>query len=281
MKKSIENLQSNFAESLLDANSGETELHRLNAINKLCEQTITELREILKHHPFENSQEEIEFFKNVNPQFLSPPIEEGIKYNILTNKPISTKELLVYYFEDALKSLQSFFAMNNFHYQYYKNHFRELDTVYFLRNAEAPTIPIIEIPSHIKEFCPPMSYLFAKFIAYENVQHSIIEQIDSLRMAASITSGQNLPDDGIEIKWTGDVINVIELAYGLWLTGQINNGNASLNQIVRWLEKNLSVSIGIAQRKFSEISRRKRISITKYLDQMKDAIIRKINSGFD
>jgi hypothetical protein len=100
-------------------------------------------------------------------------------------------------------------------------------------------------------------------------------------MAASITSGQNLPDDGIEIKWTGDVINVIELAYGLWLTGQINNGNASLNQIVRWLEKNLSVSIGIAQRKFSEISRRKRISITKYLDQMKDAIIRKINSGFD
>jgi hypothetical protein len=76
------------------------------------------------------------------------------------------------------------------------------------------------------------------------------------------------------------VINVIELAYGLWLTGQINNGNASLNQIVRWLEKSLSVSIGIAQRKFSEISRRKRISITKYLDQMKDAIIKKIESGF-
>jgi len=81
-----------------------------------------------------------------------------------------------------------------------------------------------------------------------------------------------------EMKWTGDTINIVELAYGIWLTGQLNNGNASLNQIVRWLEANLHVSIGVVQRRFIEIERRKRLSPTKYIDKMKETIMQKIDS---
>ena len=82
-----------------------------------------------------------------------------------------------------------------------------------------------------------------------------------------------------DLKWTGDSINIVELAYGLWLTGQLNNGNASLNQIVKWLETNLYVKIGIVQRRFSEIGQRKRLSPTKYIDQMRDTILQKIESS--
>ena len=71
---------------------------------------------------------------------------------------------LIFYYEDALQTMQSFFVMNNFHYQYFRNDFKELDRVYFLQNAEVPTIPILEILFPMKGICPPMSLLFARFI---------------------------------------------------------------------------------------------------------------------
>ena len=82
-----------------------------------------------------------------------------------------------------------------------------------------------------------------------------------------------------EMKWTGDAINIIEVAYGIWLTGQLNNGNATLTQIVKWLETNLKVTIGNIQSRFAEISSRKRLSPTKFLDQMKDAILKRIDNN--
>ena len=169
--------------------------------------------------------------------------------------------------------------MNNFHYQYFKNGFTELDNAYFRRNSPQLTIPIIGIPVQINEFWPPMSYLFAKFLAYENVQHYILEQISELKTpnlmnSLSVNSGHDM-----EMKWTGDAINIIEVAYGIWLTGQLNNGNATLTQIVRWLESNLKVTIGNIQSRFAEIGSRKRLSPTKFLDQMKNAILKRIDNN--
>jgi len=280
MKKKINNLNNFFVQKMLEIRADPDELKKLNSIHLLSENTIAEAYRFLGNSRFVNQQDEIDFFKQVNSQFLSPPIEQGLRYSILNNKPISTNEALIHYFEEALKTLQSFFVLNNFHYQYYKNGFKELDSIYFLRNSGPLTIPILEIPAQMKEFCPPMSYLFAKFSAYENVQRFILDEISALRIVATMKLQQAAMENEPEIKWTGDTINVTELAYGLWLTGQLNHGNASLNQIVRWLEKNLSVSIGIAQRKFSEISQRKRISITKYTDQMREAILKKIDADY-
>ena len=281
MKKQFENLLLQFSEELMNIGGEENALEQLNQIERLSARMIHEIKEILTAQPFENEMEEIEFFKQVNPRILSPSIEQGLKYYILINKPITTNEALVDYFEDALKNLQSFFSMNSFHYQYFKSGIRELDHLYFLTSAGPLSIPIIEIPTQMKAYCPAMSYLFAKFLAYENVQYYIIEEISGLRTSNIVASMQVDAAETPELKWTGESINIIELAYGLWLTGQLNNGNASLNQIIRWLEKNLSVSIGIAQRKFSEISRRKRISITKFIDQMRDAILKKIDAGYE
>ena len=279
--KELENLINQYLTQLLDFNAGHDELRKLNSVTLLSKNTIAEIKAFLQTHQFESEQEEIEFFKSMNPKVLAPPIEEGLKYSILINKPIDTNEALIAYFENALKNLQNFFSMNNFFYQYFKNNFMELDHIYFNRNAGPVTIPVVEIPMQGTEYYPAMSFLFAKFMAYQNVQRYILEEIGTLKTSYS---NSTLPVSHVHdpaMKWTGDAINVVELAYGLWLTGQLNNGNASLNQIVRFLEKNLNVSIGIAQRKFAQITRRKRISITKFIDQMHDAIQKKIDEDFE
>ena len=148
-----------------------------------------------------------------------------------------------------------------------------------MRNAKPLTIPIVEIPMQVKEFWPPMSYLFAKFLAYENVQHYILELISEIKISNIMNSLTANSESDTEMKWTGDAINIIEVAYGIWLTGQLNNGNATLTQIVKWLETNLKVTIGNIQSRFAEISSRKRLSPTKFLDQMKDAILKRIDNN--
>lgn len=277
MNPIIQNLKLALNEKLITSKSLDNPLERLIYVLKNIDDSIAGIREFLKGYTFITSQEEIEFFKYVKPEILSYRIEEGLRYNLTVNKPIGTTDIQLIYFEEELKALHSFFRMNAFYYQYYRNKFSELDSVFFLRNSGPLTVPIADIivPPEA-EFSTPMSYLFSKFIAYENAQYYILEQIAELQNPGGKKIA--ITNEATDLKWTGDSINVVELAYGLWLTGQLNNGNASLNQIVRWLESNLHVSIGIIQRRFDEIGRRKRLSPTRYIDQMRDNILQKIDN---
>ena len=277
MNTQIENLRSKLNEDLLANQEIENHLERLTSDLKIIEQVITELREFVKADKLKDEQEEIDFFKNIKPEILALKLEAGLRYNLTINKPINTNEIQITYYDEELKALQSFLRLNTYHYQYYKNGFKNLDALYFLRNAEPLPAPIAETPESDTEFSTPMSYLFAKFMAFEHIQYYILEQMAQLKYPD--LNLQSKKTEGIsELKWTGDSINLVELAYGLWLTGQLNNGNASLNQIVRWLETNFHVTIGIVQRRFSEIVRRKRLSLTKFIDQMRDSILKKIDS---
>jgi len=272
MNPLFENIENRLNEDLIGLQTLPP-LERYNASIILINKAITEVKEQLGTHEFESPGDEIFFFKEIRPKIIAFKIRVSLEYNIKINEPIGTKENIVLYFEEAMKGLQSIFRLNSFYYQYYRNHFTELDHLYFIRNADHSLIPLPEATDPDHHDTTPMSDLFTKFIAYEYVNHQLIQKISTLMNG----SESRCNDTGVELRWTGDVINVVELAYGLWLTGQINDGNASLNQIVRWLEINLKVNIGIAQRKFSEIAGRKRLSITKFMDQMSKAIRDKID----
>lgn len=279
MNELFENIKNEVLEKLSQLSNGLSPLERLNESNTIVGNARDTLKETLNDYQFESDDVEIKFFKLTNPQILSHSIVEVLRYNIMINKPINTNEKLADYYEEELRALHSFFRQNNFHYQYYKNEFKELDKVYFLRNSGPLSIPLPDIPNCNNFYCTAMSCLFAKFIAYERVQYLIINEITLTKKLPPLESILHGSDEVLELKWTGDIVNIVELAYGIWLTGQVNNGNASLNQIVRWLEDNLDVSIGIVQKKFTEIERRKRLSITKFLDQMKQAILNKIENN--
>ncbi|MEZ2338398.1 RteC domain-containing protein [Mucilaginibacter sp. RCC_168] len=278
MNQQIEKLRSKLTDDLFEINEIESPLEKLSKASKTLEVAIKDLNQFIEKHQFSDEEEEITFFKIIKPEFIALRIEEVMRYNLIVNKPIGTAEIQLKYYEDELKALQSFFRMNSFHYQYYRTGVNDLDRLYFLRGAQPLSVPLAEMPDGDYAYLTPMSFLFAKFISYEHIQYFILEQITPLKYPELNLSSRN-GNQVVEMKWTGDSINIVELAYGIWLTGQLNNGNASLNQIVRWLEANLHVTIGIVQRRFIEIERRKRLSPTKYVDQMRNAIIQKIESG--
>ena len=97
----IEVLLNLFRLQLVDINADTDELTKLNSVNRLSEKTIKEISLLLNDHNFDNEQEEITFFKLLYPKVLSPPIEQGLIYNIIINKPITTNEALISYYENS------------------------------------------------------------------------------------------------------------------------------------------------------------------------------------
>lgn len=277
MNTQLEDIRTSLNEQLAEISNMEPGLDRLNLALKIIDFAIAEIDRIRDGLKFTGIDEEVYFFKYYQPSVIALRTEEILKYHIHMHIPIGTGESRIRYFEEEIKARQSFFRMNNFHYQYYKTGSTELDRNYFLADAAPLTIPAADLTEAGNQCATPMTCLFAKFIAYECVQYYLLEQISRITHPEiePPKSGSPVP----ELRWTGDAVNAVELAYGLWLTGQLNNGNASLNQIVRWLESTLQISIGIIQRRFNEIERRKRLSFTKFIDQMKEAILRKIDKG--
>jgi hypothetical protein len=80
---------------------------------------------------------------------------------------------------------------------------------------------------------------------------------------------------------TGESVNLVELLYGLHLTGQLNNGHATITEIIQWLGKHWHADVGNAFRRWHAISNRKRVAPTKFIEQMRDAINRKLDDDND
>jgi hypothetical protein len=163
------------------------------------------------------------------------------------------------------------FDQNRFLYQYFQLDGGEFDELYFSRGVGGPAIILPAAPDADPEFSTAGDFIFAKFIAFERLQNYLSDQLHEYRQADG-------GDKKHPMNWTGDLINLVELLYGLHLTGQLNHGNASMNELVRWAEIEFGVKIGVIQRKFAEIQRRKRLTATKFIDQMRDGLQQKIEN---
>jgi hypothetical protein len=104
--------------------------------------------------------------------------------------------------------------------------------------------------------------------------HNEIKSLDKNDNPPATTADHVLPGG---LKWTGESINLVEIAYGIWLTGQVNHGQASITEIVEFLEKALRVRIGKSHRRWQSIASRKRLSYTKFLDECKTAIEKRVD----
>jgi hypothetical protein len=244
----------------------------LNQIRK----RLAELRQFIITNPFKTTEEEEYFFKTIKPKVYSIYLFELGYHHIESNRPFDTPARQTIYYKGELKRMRRFFKQHLFHYQYFRWNLSELDNLYFRRGIELPKLPLVEVPDLDPEFSTPLDYLYAKFIAYERLQVTILEKIKMLNRPLLAANSETVTSPKT-LKWTGDAINLVELAYGIWLTGQINHGNAGIAEIIRWFEENLQVKIGRAYRRWTEIAKRKRLTTTKYMDQMRDVINKRVD----
>lgn len=283
--KPIKNMLYPFYENLLSqqkeelnqiANEKHDAVEALGASLNCIRSYLQILKDKLVQEPFEDENAEIHFFKKVKPEFYALKIFHVEKFNLERSYPASSKETQSQYLEAELKYVERFFASHAFYYQYFKFNMEELDKQYFLRRMNQSTMLTFEVPDSSPDFSTGFDYLFAKFIALERLKRLICDKINLLHHTA--LPPQACLEEVPVLKWTGESINLVEIAYGIWLTGQVNNGNASISEIVRWMEKGFQVHIGGAHRRWVEIARRKRTSYTKYLNKMGELISERVEN---
>lgn len=274
MKAAIKKLYDDMLEEVnLYAEMGTIPVKRYSGKLAVINKALAALKRYVTDYPFEDRQEEINFFKYEKPAFVCELLCAQQMFTIETQRRQFNEEILIRnYYEQELKLIKHYFVKHQFLYQYYLLEAYELDNILFVRGAAASAVLLPETPDLDPDYSTKGDYLFAQFLAYEKVQDYLINELYPSPEQRSY---------GKILRWTGETVNLVELAYGLQLTGQLNDGKATIAEIIEWLELQLHTNVGNAYRRWHAISNRKRVTSTKFIDQMREAIVKKLDDDND
>jgi hypothetical protein len=249
----------------------------LSKILKAVREALRKLKEYILANQFKDEDEQIWFFKTVKPKFYSLRLFYLERYDLQTAVPKANIKHIKHFYQEELMTIMRFFQRNAFVYQYYRRGATELDSIYFLRGVNVESVLIPDIPEHDCEFSTSQDYLFSKIKAYELLQEYILIQLRLLHTQTSTHPSVTEKNDNNKLTWTGDKTNLVEVIYGLFYTGQLNNGNATVADIIKWMEANMQIDLSRSYRNFIDIRNRKRDSPTRFLDKMREFILQRID----
>lgn len=218
---------------------------------------------------FKNIQDEINFFKYQKPIIVSKLIYYNAIYKIETKKPNNTKAIKKY-FNNELKKLKRYFDNNLEFYKYYRTNNTFVDDKFFVRGTYDIKLSLDTIYFETDHrFSTSHDYKVAKIMANDLIQVYIEDQLHN-------SAYKNLFSDLPILNWTGSKTALIELVYALHAQGIFDNGNADIKVIAKTFERVFNIDLGDFYHTFMELKSRK-INATKFLDALRDALIRKID----
>lgn len=242
----------------------------VTAALSLIKSAVSRVREELVAGTFESESEEIVFYKSWMVKYYALFVYELERFRIADALPKGAGKVLMRYYERQLKGFGLYFSEHAFWYGYYRNELELFDRALFLGNA-ADELFLPESPDFFGSGFPACTYIFARFMAYERL-------ISELNLKLHpVVAGEEGKTYTHGLQWTGNKVNVAELAYGLYYAGQFNHGNAEVIDIYKWLEESLGISMGSIHRKFIDLRRRNTASPTKLLDKMRESIHQRID----
>jgi hypothetical protein len=267
-----ERLYSGMLEQLEKINGSIKESVKNLTDSLFCVASVMEqLKRFVRSNPFSDEGDEIEFFKYTKPRFYAWYIYLVELHNVLLTVPIGTDQMIRDYYMDELGTVNRCFRIYSFAYQYYLKDESSKDAEFFLCKNKVAFPAGQELLAQDIGFSTNSDFIFSKFRAFEMLRDFIIRRLrllyqnpDNLFIAELLSNKNRW--------WSGDKVELVEIAYGIYYTRRINGGRAEISDIIGWLEDSLNVDLGQAYRMFLDIRRRKTVSYTKFLDEMRVAI---------
>jgi len=223
---------------------------------------IDELREFVYGYEFENTGEEIRFFKELKPVIVSQFYYYSKVFSIKTGEPFNGFDSLTPYYHRELNELQEFVKANAEFYRYCLSGSTRFDDKYFVRS------PKTSDPDVDSKFSTGFDNILARILAYQKVK----EHLNGLIIKVSTDSPHNLS----ALKWTGTKLALIELIYALQSVDAINNGKADIKQIADSFEGLFNISLGNYYRHFQEIRLRKN-GKANFIDDLKEKLVQRLD----
>ena len=245
-------------------------LPRIEAIISTITQCLSEVKEYVLKTGFSDEDEEVRFFKHQKPVIVAKRIYYNAIYKIEAKRPYGGKEVIQAYLNKELSKLKRFFDNNMTFYSYYRADSTYLDHTYFVRGKHNVQLNLDTFYFETDHsFCTSHDYKVAKIIANDLIE-------DYLETQLSKTAVGDKPTALPKLNWTGSKTALIELIYALHSHGIFNNGNADIKPIVKVFESTFNIELGDFYHTFLELKSRK-INRTKFLDTLKETLIRKMN----
>ncbi|MFN3849626.1 MAG: RteC domain-containing protein [Spirosomataceae bacterium] len=244
------------------------ELLEIESKIKTCEEYLKKIKISITDGSYESLEDEIIFFKITKPQITSK-LYFFIEYrNILLRKlPMDNKSLLKFYKKELKKSI-TYLKENQGFYQYLHSGDTSLDHKLFTRNQ--PDINTWFDTSYYScdpNFSTPADNLVAKIYAQELLIETLKKQISKHNNQKSTNPKK--------YQWTENKIDLVELIYAIHAKASINKGDIEISEIASIFSEVFNEDLGNIYRIYAEIKIRK--NPTRYIDQLKDKLLQKID----
>lgn len=242
----------------------------------LCKKAMAKLKNYISSYSFDDTEDEIHFFKTVKPQFYSKYIYFINVYNFLMQKPLGSEGILKDYMHYELADIKRFFDHNHAFYQYYRSGSTQMDEVYFTRGSFDVHVELEDFEED-DLYSTSHDYKLSKIIANEKYQDFL-----NLELQKTLEHDEKPAEMGLELplRWTFNKTDLVELIYGLVALGVFNNGNTEIKSVVSFFQTVFHIDLGQYYHKYTDITKRKK-ERTSFLDKLKLALLQKIDQKLD
>jgi hypothetical protein len=257
-----ESLRAKMKQELDNLNTDQDEIIKIGKVLTFIRGLITELKAFTRNYEFQNQAEEIQFFKEVKPVFLSQYFYYKKVFNIRlfdSFKDVKSRQANYY---QMLQRLEAYMKKNLEFYEYCMSGETFLDAHYFTRSSQNH-----KSPDKDESFSTGYDTKLAKTLANEILKRYILDLL-SKREIGDSTEYQ------FTLTWTAPKTSLVELMYALHASEVFNNGTASIKVIASMLEKLFNISLKDYYRAYLDITGRKK-NQTVFLDAMKEKFIRR------
>jgi hypothetical protein len=242
----------------------------------LCMAAVEKLKTHCASYNFENHDDEIEFFRNVKPQFAAKLIYYHEMYSTASYSPVGSKKAIRSYYNERLSKLESWFDENREFYHYYRTGNNCLDHKYFVRgNYDLRLSPDPSYHLADQRFSTSHDAMVSRILANEKIMPFLKEEI--VRRCERHDSPASLAIPKTP-NWTASKAALIELAYALHAAGVFNNGSYELKDVVAFFERTFGVDLGQFHRTFFDLRSRK-ADRTKFLNVLTERLIFRMDNA--
>jgi len=247
------------------ATNGDTPMKKYLLSIEAVSEALTVLELDLVTFAFSTQEEEINFFKNIKPQFDGRLLLYIRLAHLESHSPEATKDRIRFY-RAELRKIKRYYRHNNDFYRYVVSGATHLDEFYFLRTPKADSM-FFEEYAYNPQFNTRMSFRAAKMRGLRLLTEHIKDQLLELQGTTAA------PADSGGLVWQVPKVYLAELIYGLFAMGAF--GNADLQRIVKVMTTTFQASFANPYKVFEEIRLRKK-NRTAFTDAMRLNLLRRM-----
>ena len=246
------------------------------SIVRRLQAVLNDLKTKLQTYSFPAKEDEITFFKTQKPEILGRLLFFYKIYRIETQCPNGSDDVIRSYINRELDNLTYFFNRNLDFYQYYRSHSTLYDEYYFVRGKSDLRL-CTDSAQFDKDpnFSTGYDYKVAKIIANEMLRIYLNKRLVKLETNTQVEN--NLQKClKYPFRFTGKKVFLIELGYSLVSSGDINNGNVEIKEMMNFLGTVFQVELGDYYAAYIAMKERKK-DRTAYLSRLQDSLVKRMD----